>query len=515
LLQYLARTIPFPQWVAEGSRYWNLAVNDLFLQAKFYQHIPHAFCEETDRYNRYLKVWNRRPSVRLWIPSLGANLVSRKLFAGKHMPRVVHQNQKVLDALKWLIRTARLDLKMMEGAYRAQAGSVAFTFAVIDDVPVASGWAAQHCWPEFDDADQLENLMVAYCVTGAKWIELGATTDVQHNPINPEGEYWYVRIFDKNAVVTCHPIPYSAWNPVNGDEDLRRIKTEVPHDLGFVPAVWIKNLPGGDGVDGAPLAGKHLDDCIHIDYTCSQVGRGGNYASAPQLMVKGRILNYEKGTGGVHVMGPSQMLQLPADRKDGEQAVSGADAKIIEMNASGLEITMEKFVMHVKQWTQEGIGISRKDPNTITGTMSGKAMELIDEDFIDLVQVCRTALGEYGYLMVLKLLCLMCIKAAHAKFKGINEKMVDELELEWPNLFSPSPQEVQYLVTAITSSIDAGLIDDVEGRTWLEKQIDKRSTSIEGEPKYKPKLRKKQDIDADAAIKTAEATAKLKPKGGD
>ena len=60
----------------------------------------------------------------------------------------------------------------------------------------------------------------------------------------------------------------------------------VLHGLGFVPVVWIKNLPGGVGPDGACTFRAAVETGIEIDYQLSQAGRGLKYSSDPTLLIK-------------------------------------------------------------------------------------------------------------------------------------------------------------------------------------------------------------------------------------
>ena len=64
----------------------------------------------------------------------------------------------------------------------------------------------------------------------------------------------------------------------------------VVHNLGFVPVVWIRNLPGlsstGDPADGACTFRAAIETQIEIDYQLSQAGRGLKDSSDPTLLIK-------------------------------------------------------------------------------------------------------------------------------------------------------------------------------------------------------------------------------------
>jgi hypothetical protein len=64
---------------------------------------------------------------------------------------------------------------------------------------------------------------------------------------------------------------------------LRDDDRSMSHRLGFVPMVWIRNLPGGRGVDGACTFRAAIETGIEIDYQLSQAGRGLKYSSDPTL----------------------------------------------------------------------------------------------------------------------------------------------------------------------------------------------------------------------------------------
>ena len=57
--------------------------------------------------------------------------------------------------------------------------------------------------------------------------------------------------------------------------------------LGFVPMVWIRNLPSGtDDVDGECTFEAAISTIMEMDYQLSQAGRGLKYASDPTLLIK-------------------------------------------------------------------------------------------------------------------------------------------------------------------------------------------------------------------------------------
>lgn len=521
--------IPIPEW-AVGTRFEPLIEMDSWIRAKQYSHIKLPFSKE-EVSGKFVKMWERSPSIRLNLPKLGATVSSRKLFAGKHKPQLNHDDEKVTDAIEWLGHASKIDWHFLDAAKNGQQGSAAITLSLVEPtdgndqtelIPVLSVWPGKDCTPRLDDADRLTELQVAYTIKGYEWLGLrnGVVNDWQNEPIDPKGDYWFVRRWSKEDIVTLKPMLEGDWNPVDAqwDDVMQGHERVVPeltnvHKLGLLPAIWIRNLPNGCANDGIATFDGALSNCVHLDYTLSQLGRGINYMGSPQLMVKGRILNYERQQGGVHVFGPAHMLNLPADRSEpGGAGQSGADAKLIEMSGAGIQVGMEQWVEKVKHWTLEAVQLSRKDPNTLNGQMSGRAMEMLDEDFIDLVQVLRCTYGEYAYQDIFKLMLKLLVMKKHPKVAGLTDKMIDEIKLEWPRLYAPDPQEVLFLTQAIQAAITAGLMDNVQGADWLGTQID---TKFEPVDMPSPAEQQQQQMEHEVKLKQVASAAKpaSKPKG--
>lgn len=489
MLEELSKGLPIPKWAPPGCRYYNLSLNQIWLRGKFYDHIPYGFYETEASGGRYRKMFDRRPSIRLNVPMTTGDLVSRKLFAGRHAPSVMHEKENVKEALEWLVREARFEAEFSNVAINGQSGSVAICLKIADGFPRMDVYQGRYCQPHFNDAKNLDQMVIAYCVDGSWFLEQNVTTDNDQEKIEVGQEYWYIRIFDENGIYTARPPKCEKWNPVDNDPHpvnmviLSDPKLSMKHNLGFVPVLWLTNLPNGDEPDGRATFDGVLHNCIDLDYDLSQIGRGVKAMVNPQLFVKGRIINYDKFSGGVHVLDSTNMLHLEPDKKMGEQSITGGDAKLLEMSGGGLQAAMEHYVERVKVFTMEIMAANRKDPNTVKGTLSGKAIELIDEDFIDLVQVMKQRYGQYGFEVALKLLGKMCVKLNSKfqdlleKFKGISEEEIDDLELRWPEMYEPDAQDTQFLATAFSAAIMGGFMDNEQAALIFDMHLDK-STEI-------------------------------------
>ena len=137
------------------------------------------------------------------------------------------------------------------------------------------------------------------------------------------------------------PVLDTDWNPVNGfkNPEAKLVASEtIAHGLGFVPGIWIMN-PAGMLPDGAALWEDAIPDNIEVDYLMSQAARGSRYSCAPQLVTKGEMVGSGDGNGGIN---PTTLLAFRADHKDSEgNVMGGGDAKLLEMNGSGVEAALK------------------------------------------------------------------------------------------------------------------------------------------------------------------------------
>jgi hypothetical protein len=94
----------------------------------------------------------------------------------------------------------------------------------------------------------------------------------------------------------------------------------------------------------------------------------------------------------------------------------------------------------------EQIAASRKDPDKMKAPLSGRAMEYLDEESNDLVMDLRSQYGEDGALPLIKKIAMA------AKLMGDNA--VGGIQLQWPRLFQPTPDELFALMQALQIAID-------------------------------------------------------------
>lgn len=492
----------FANWEEECPRFKRLRYLDAWLDGKFYDPIPYAFCDEVGMGNQQLSIRDRRPSVQHNLPKMIANLSARKLFGGRHAPRLMHESQQFKKKVQALCEEMKLNSRMLEIVRRGSIGSllVTFKFANIDGEikSVIETFKSFMVTPHFDEFQELVGATIHYPARGQEFLDMGFTRDSIGKPIVSNASYWFLKDITSKKECIYIPIPYARWNPVNGDPKYVKESPDhiIENPLKFLPCVWIRNLPGGENPDGQCTFESSINNFIEWDYMYSQTGRGLYYGAAPQVVIKGELINYSEGDKGTIIKGPTHIMQLQADQKDAMgSTMSGSDAKLLETNGAGLKTALD-YCSQLKHNSLEQDSVARKDLESIQGTMSGKAMELIDQEFLDLIQELRVQYCQHGYLPLLKRLCKAAAFMGHPLMAGVTDKIIDGLFLQYPADYVISPQDLLFAVQALDIAVNGShppsppkpagentpaipapppaekLMDPEVARQWLAAQMD-------------------------------------------
>lgn len=445
MFKKIQANIRYPEWVKLDPRYKKLDIFDRLLDGTFYDDLPYAFYDEKEVGGKPIPLTDRRPSAQYRLPRMVARWCARKLFAGRHAPRIWHKDVKTRKRVAKIAHQARLNEKMLEAVMLGSVGSVALTFRVSDDDGkksiAMSLWRAKYCYPSFNSEGDLETLRICYVTHG------GNLMAMENAPayLKASESYWFIRDYTTQAEITYQPVQKDEWNPIEGFAKQGQTLTpwegeQYDHALGFVPGHWFVNLAGGCIPDGACTWEDAIPNSIEIDYTLSQTGRGVRYNCAPQLVIKGEVLNADEQI----TRGPTFYIHLSPDKKDEDgNMLGGADAKLLEMTGAGTKVSLE-LVHHLRNMALEQISASRKDPEKIKGQLSGRAMEFMDEESDDMALELRSQYGDHGMLPLLRKI----VKAIDA---GID---ADNLALQWPRLKQPTPDEIAVLIPALVQAVN-------------------------------------------------------------
>jgi hypothetical protein len=216
----------------------------------------------------------------------------------------------------------------------------------------------------------------------------------------------------------------------------------VVHGLGFVPLVWIRNLPGGDAVDGACTFRAAIETNIEIDYQLSQAGRGLKYSSDPTLLIK------EPATMDSEIVKGAGNALVVSER---------GDAKLLEIGGTASEAVIS-YVRTLREFALETVHGNRASPERLMTAQSGRALELMNQGLIWLADNLRISYGDGGLLTLLKMIvrasAVFPLSVMGAPVPALDAGV--RLSLRWPRWYPLSADDRLKEAQAAATLVQAG-----------------------------------------------------------
>jgi hypothetical protein len=361
------------------------------------------------------------------------------LFSEGHFPTIDSTDPAVRSAFANIAKEARLNLTMTQAATTGATGSVALLLRVLKGRIFVDVLDTLYLTPTWDPSapDTLARVDERYKVSGADLLRNGYTID------DPDGLYWFARCWNDESETWFEPIPVGKSLP--GIIDSAR---SVAHQMGVVPIVWIKNLPGapttGDNADGACTFAAAMHSQVEIDYQLSQVGRGLKYSGDPTLLLKDPTL-----PDGELIRGAGNALIVSEK----------GDARLLEIGGTASAAVIE-YVRTLRELALESIHGNRASPERISAAQSGRALELLNQGLIWLADNLRTSYGEAGLLQLARLI----VRASQMYTIVVLGEAIGPLDpsaplsLKWPRWYPTTADDRQKDVQSLTSLVTAGCI---------------------------------------------------------
>ena len=322
---------------------------------------------------------------------------------------------------------------MVEAGLRGSIGSVALLLRVLRGRVFVDVLDTPYLWPQWapDAPDTLCRVVERYKVSGADLAAQGyAVADIG-------AAYWFQRVWDAEYERWYEPLAVgSAGPPI---EDTART---VRHGLGFVPLVWVKNLPGGAGVDGACTFRSAIDTSIEIDYQLSQAGRGLKYSSDPTLLIR-----EPAGIDGNMVRGAANALVVSEK----------GDAKLLEIGGTASQAVID-YVRILRELALESLHGNRAEASRLTAPASGRALQLMNQGLLWLADNLRVSYGECALVSLAK----MILAASQVYALRIEGRVVPPLpltasvSLRWPDWYPDDALDGQRTAETLISLVAAG-----------------------------------------------------------
>lgn len=429
-------------------RQFDIDVLTRVLRGSLYDHLQYDFNQERiDGIGEYIPLRDRRPSVRYGLCRTVVDDSVSLLFSEGHFPEIDCADETTRDRLELIVKEARLNQVMIDAATIGSVGSVAIFFRVLSNRVFFQAANTQYLTPVWkaDAPDTLERVIEQYKVKGSVLKGMGYPIDAD----DMGADFWFRREWDDIAETWFAPWEVSADQDDGPAVDAAKTTT---HGLGFVPVVWVKNLPGGDDIDGeCTFPAEAIDTQIEIDYQLSQAGRGLKYSSDPTLLIKEPAV----GNDGAIIKGGGNALVVSAD----------GDARLLEINGTAAAAVIE-YVRCLRELGMETAHGNRANADKLSAAQSGRAMELMNQSLIWLADKLRISYGEGALLDLLN----MIVKAS-AVFSLVSKSGVEigelnanePLSLRWPHWYQPTYADKQTEAQTLAQLRDKQLISQQTG----------------------------------------------------
>ena len=411
-----------PRDSAYPERTRTLDILNRVLTGTLYNVLPYSFNEERGAGGEYIPLRNRRPSVRYPLCRLVVEDSVSLLFSEGHFPAIDCPDARVRQALADLVKETRLNLVMTETAIRGSVGSAAVLMRVLRGRVFFNYIDTLFLTPTWDPEapDDLLSVTERYKVHGKALVANGYEVE------NSDQEYWFSRNWDTDTETWFLPSPIGSTTAPNVD-----LGRTVRHGLGFVPIVWIRNLPGfsvtGDPNDGACTFRAAVESQIEIDYQLSLAGRGLKYSSDPTLLIKepaGVDSEIVKGAGNALIVSEK------------------GDARLLEIGGTASAAVIQ-YVGLLREFALESVHGNRANPDRLTAAQSGRALEMLNQGLLSLADSLRVTYGEGALLALMR----MVVRASQKYALAIAGERVEALDtsaslsLRWPDWYPPSSED--------------------------------------------------------------------------
>ena len=409
------------------------------LDGTLYDVLPYDFHEERSSAGDYIPLRLRRPSVRYALARIVTEDSVALLFSEGHFPAIDPPDRTIRKALAAIAKATRLNEVMTDAALRGSIGSVALLLRILQGRPFVSAMDTVNLTPQWQPVapDTLASVTERYKLPASAFIAAGYTLP------DTGGTYWFTRRWDANAETWYLPHPVTDPDPPMPDPS-----RTIIHNLGFVPIVWVRNLPGAswtnDPADGASTFRAAIETSIEIDYQLSQAGRGLKYSSDPTLLIK-----EPAGIEGDLVRGAGNALIVSEH----------GDAKLLEIGGTAAAAVIE-YVRTLREFALESVHGNRADASRFSAAASGRALELMNQGLLWLADNLRVSYGEGALLTLARM-----ILRAHAKYTlRIGGTPLPDLDAEaplsliWPRWYPLTAEDRQHDAQTLATLTAANLL---------------------------------------------------------
>lgn len=398
----------------------------------------------------------QEPSVQYDLPRLIVDRPTALLFGEGRAPDLVFESdtqQDVSEVNAWLSRVAeesQLYSKLLVWARLAcTTGSGCITWAVVDGELEFQPRKSQHCYPTFDPRrpGRLTGLEIRY-----KFCQEELDTTDDGRSVIRLVEYWHREQYTDALHIVFKPSRVSVGLP-------KELSEELKHDLGRVPAVWVKPIDDAEPAspDGMSLLDGLSDLFKDIDYTLTQKSRALRYNLEPERAYFGLS---EEERQRVASGGPVPSFFRPK--------TEGAAVELIQM-ASEPQRAADEHVTAQRSRALETARIVSPDPDKLlAAARSGAALRILHGSMLEMVGELRAPFGAALRDLLNQIIAaLRDRKIALTTSRPPATIPTGSVKLQWGKFFDPTPEDLQ-LIANIAKTLKESEVVDCETITrWL------------------------------------------------
>lgn len=288
-------------------------------------YLPAGF---VDKGGQSLPIKFRKPTAPYALVRMIVDRFTGLLFSeGQHPEVHVEGDPKTEDWLRAVVTVTRLWQHMISGrTYGGAMGSTAVGFQFVNGKPIVEVHDPRWCVPEFVEhgSTVLRSIEKRYWYPKEEQDPTTGKWEVKH--------YWYRRIINEQNDTLFEPALVE-----EGDEPDWQVARQVTHGLGFCPVVWIQNIPLQESEDGDPDCPEAVyENTETIDALIAQANKGILANCDPTL-----VINSEAELGQIS-LGSDNTLKVPkGDAKFLEITAAGIKAAqelVVELRKHCLEM---------------------------------------------------------------------------------------------------------------------------------------------------------------------------------
>lgn len=443
-----------------SDRTFDLQMYKLVLEGEMYDILRHPFYRDytnqaTGSYDT-IPLCDRRPSVRSSLCKVVVDSSVSLLFGEGRFPYIQSEDDKTQNFISEIVADSQINLTgiMIDAAIKGSIGSVAIAMKIIEARIFFEALYTVYLTPKFlpQNPNELMKVTEKCKKSGKDLVEMG------YENLEEDETYWFMRYWDSET--ETYFIPWKISEDRNYIPQIDEDQTVI-HNLGFVPIVWIKNLPGSDSkIDGLCTFKYGIDTNIEADYQLSQCGRGLKYSCEPLLMIKNGSFSLD----GEIKIGEGNVIQVDEN----------GDAKHVEINGQATSAVIE-FYKVLREIILENIHGNRSNPDKLNSVQSGKGMEMLYLPLVWMAANLRISYGQ-GLISLIKMILRandktdLILTENRIPIRSLNDK--EKITLKWRDWFESTKDDRMKEASTVKTLKDAELLSSETAIAFISDEYD-------------------------------------------